>query len=382
MTKPAHRRPQDPVLKLDVANGERVEGAPRFNDTSQSMKKFGVDIQGWENLQARPEGSLLSVVVPCKNEEGILRETHRRLVSVLQQLTANFEIVYVDDGSSDFTFDLLREIRCADSHVRVVRLSRNFGHQVAITAGLEHSSGAAVVLIDADLQDPPEIIPMMVDQWRTGFDVAYGLRTQRDGETLFKLWTARVFYKCIARLSGFPIPADAGDFRLLDRRVVDALLRMPERDRFLRGMISWLGFRQVAVPYRRAARKAGETKYLLLRMLRLAADGVVSFSVLPLRIATWLGFSASLVALVLILYGLYVHAFMKTWVTGWTSLFIAVLFIGGAQLVCLGIIGEYVGRIYGESKQRPLYFVQELLGFEAHTNARHENVNVAVVKPA
>lgn len=317
---------------------------------------------------------LLSVIVPCKNEEAILRETHSRLTSALQQLTMDFEIVYVDDGSTDSTLDLLREIQGTDNRVRIVQLSRNFGHQIATTAGLEYASGDAVVLIDADLQDPPEVIPMMVEQWRDGFDVAYGLRTEREGETLFKLWTARAFYRLINRLSAVPIAVDTGDFRLMDRKVVSALLRMPERDRFLRGMINWLGFRQVGVPYRRAARQAGETKYPLLKMLRFAMDGIASFSVLPLKLATWLGFSASAVAMALILYAMCVHVFTNKWVTGWTSLFIAVLFVGGAQLICLGLIGEYVGRIYGETKQRPLYFVQDLVGFNAEEKTQPEPV--------
>lgn len=306
---------------------------------------------------------LLSIIVPCKNEEAVLRQTQNRLMAVLQPLVPAFEIIYVDDGSTDSTFEVLRQIQSADSRVRIVQFSRNFGHQIAITAGLEHASGDAVVLIDADLQDPPEVIPMMVEQWRKGFDVVYGLRTEREGETLFKLWTAKAFYRILNRLSGVPIAVDTGDFRLMDRKVVNALLDMPEQDRFLRGMVSWLGFRQVAVPYRRAARQLGETKYPLLKMLRLAMDGIASFSVVPLKMATWLGFSASGIALALILYAIGVHLFTNTWVTGWTSLFIAILFVGGAQLVCLGVIGEYVGRIYGEAKRRPLYLVQELVGF-------------------
>ena len=319
-----------------------------------------------ENLRrGKRDIQLLSVIVPCKNEEAVLRETHQRLESVLRQVVTDFEIIYIDDGSTDSTFELLREIQSADNLVRVVQLSRNFGHQIAITAGLEHVSGDAVVLIDADLQDPPEVIPLMVEQWRNGFDVAYGLRTRRDGETFFKLWTADAFYRLINSLSAVPIAMDTGDFRLMDRKVVNALLRMPERDRFLRGMVSWLGFRQVAIPYRRAARVAGQTKYPLLNMLRFAIDGITSFSAIPLKMATWLGFSASALALVLILYAIFVHVFTNRWVTGWTSLFIVVLFMGGAQLICLGIVGEYVGRIYTETKHRPLYAVQELLGFRA-----------------
>jgi dolichol-phosphate mannosyltransferase len=319
-------------------------------------------------------GALLSVVVPCKNEASVLRETHARLISTLRHLAMSVEIVYIDDGSTDSTFDLLREIRSSDNRVRIVKLSRNFGHQIAITAGLEYASGDAVVLIDADLQDPPEVIPALVEQWRNGFEVVYGLRSQRDGETLFKRWTAKVFYRILNRLSGISIALDTGDFRLMDRKVVNALLQMPEQDRFLRGMVSWLGFRQVAVPYHRAARQAGETKYPLLKMLRFAADGIASFSALPLRIATWMGFSASLVALALILYAICVHLLTDKWVTGWTSLFIAILFVGGAQLICLGIIGEYVARIYGETKRRPLYVIQEIVGFAANSSDRQETV--------
>jgi len=333
------------------------------------MKDHNLSAPNWKEAGGDRRLLLLSVIVPCKNEEAVLRETHSRLAGTLQQLPAPFEIIYVDDGSTDSTFDLLREIQGADNRVRIVQLSRNFGHQIATSAGLEHASGDAVVLIDADLQDPPEVIPLMLEQWRNGFDVAYGLRTEREGETRFKLWSARAFYRIVNRLSAVPIAVDTGDFRLMDRKVVHALLRMPEQDRFLRGMINWLGFRQVGVPYRRAARQAGASKYPLLKMLRFATDGIVSFSVLPLRMATWLGFSASAVAMAFIVYALFVHLFTDKWVTGWTSLFTAVLFVGGAQLICLGIIGEYVGRIYGETKRRPLYLVQELLGFRAEEDS-------------
>ncbi|MGO9127633.1 MAG: glycosyltransferase family 2 protein [Terriglobales bacterium] len=336
------------------------------------MRHYSVPAPHWNEPDGNRRVPLLSVIVPCKNEAAVLRETHSRLVSVLQPLATDFEIVYVDDGSTDSTFELLREIQCVDQRMRIVQLSRNFGHQIATTAGLEHASGDAVILIDADLQDPPEVIPLMVEQWRNGFDVAYGLRTARDGETLFKLWTARAFYRAINCLSAVPISVDTGDFRLMDRKVVNALLRMPEQDRFLRGMINWLGFRQVGVPYRRAARRAGETKYPLLKMLRFAMDGIASFSVLPLKMATWLGFSASGLAMALILYAMCVHAFTDRWVAGWTSLFVAVLFMGGAQLIGLGIIGEYIGRIYGETKRRPLYLVQELLGFDAEAKTQQE----------
>jgi dolichol-phosphate mannosyltransferase len=307
---------------------------------------------------------MLSVVVPCKNEESVLQETHARLVGVLKQLGMRYEILYVDDGSTDSTFNLLQGLQRSDASVRVVKLSRNFGHQVAITAGLEHMSGDAVVLIDADLQDPPEVIPEMVERWQQGYDVAFGQRTQREGETAFKLWTAKAFYRLINRLASVNIAVDTGDFRLMSRKVADALLQMPERDRFLRGMVSWLGFRQVAVPYRRAPRHGGETKFSFWKMVYFAVDGIVSFSAVPLKVATLVGFSTSLVALLLILYALFFRLFTKNWVPGWATVFIAVLFVGGVQLISLGIIGEYIGRIYGEIKRRPLYLVEELLGFE------------------
>jgi len=315
---------------------------------------------------ARPP--LLSVVVPCANEQDVLPETHRQLTEALSKIEdLRFEIVYVDDGSRDATPHVLRRLQRSDERVRVVRLSRNFGHQVAITAGMEHAAGDAVVVIDADLQDPPEVIAAFVDQWRRGYEVAYGVRTERNGETAFKLCTAKVFYRLIARLSETEISLDTGDFRLMDRKVVDALLAMPERDRFIRGMVSWLGFSQVPVPYRRAARVAGKTKFSLFKMVRFATDGIVSFSTVPLRLASYLGFAVSGISIIGILIALYARLFGKDWVQGWTSLVIAVLFLGGVQLVCLGIIGEYVGRTYGESKRRPLYLVRERLGFDQVT---------------
>jgi len=309
------------------------------------------------------------------NEEQVLRETNRRLTAVLQQAPVNFEILYVDDGSKDSTADVLRDLQAQDSRIRVIRLSRNFGHQIAITAGLEHAAGDAVVIIDADLQDPPEVILEFLAKWLDGYDVAYGVRTERDGESAFKLWTARVFYRLIGRLSDTNIPVDTGDFRLMDRRVLDALISMPERDRFVRGMVSWLGFSQVAVPYHRAPRAAGSTKFSLFKMVRFALDGIFSFSILPLRLATWTGFAASGLAVLGIITVL-LDSFFKVpgMVKGWSSTVIAVLFIGGVQLICIGIIGEYVGRIYGESKRRPLYIVRERMGFDAQNQAAARSV--------
>jgi len=317
---------------------------------------------------------LISVIVPCYNEEQVIVETNRQLAATLAVLDdLDFEVIYVDDGSGDKTVDLLRAIQSADEHTRVVRLARNFGHQLAVSAGLEHAAGDAVVIIDADLQDPPEVIPEMVARWRDGYHVVYGMRTDRPGETAFKLWTAKLFYRFINRLSKVQIPIDVGDFRLLDRRVVDVLLSMPERDRFLRGMVSWIGFRQVAVMYRRGERRAGESKYPLFKMLQFAADGVLSFSLTPLRLALWVGFLSIGMAFAGILYALIIRLYTNDWVRGWTSIFTAVLFIGGAQLVTLGIIGEYIGRIYAEVKRRPLYVIEERLGFGKAATERVES---------
>ncbi len=308
---------------------------------------------------------LISVVVPCFNEQEVVRDTHRRLSATLAALGGlRYELVYVDDGSRDATRTLLRELQAADAHVRLVLLSRNFGHQLAVTAGIDHARGAAVVLIDADLQDPPEVIETMLARWREGYQVVYGVRSERQGETAFKRATARVFYRLLNRLADVDIPLDTGDFRLMDRQVVEALRSMPERDRFLRGMVSWAGFRATAVPYRREPRLAGESKYPLWKMVRFAVDGILSFSHSPLRLATWIGVAASGLALLGMVYAIAMRLFTDVWVPGWTLLFVAVTFFGGVQLLSLGIIGEYVGRIYSESKRRPLYLVAERVGFD------------------
>ena len=307
---------------------------------------------------------LLSVVVPCFDEEAVIRETHRRLVATLETVPElDFELVYVDDGSRDATLEVLRELRHTDARARVLALSRNFGHQIAVTAGLQHVAGQVVVIIDADLQDPPEVIPEMLDRWRAGVDIAYGVRTGRDGETIFKRWTASAFYRLLDRITNISIPLDTGDFRLMDRAAVDAFLTMPERDRFVRGMVAWTGFRQEPVPYRRAARAAGATKYPFGKMVRLTMDGIMSFSLAPLRLATWLGFLALGLAVAGIAHTFVPRLFTAVSVSGWSLLLISVLFLGGVQLVVLGILGEYMGRIYGEVKQRPLYLVKERLGF-------------------
>jgi glycosyltransferase involved in cell wall biosynthesis len=311
-----------------------------------------------------PLKMLVSVIVPCYNEEQVIVKTNHEIVATLAAVQGiDFEIIYVDDGSRDATPEMLHAIQAADKHARVVLLSRNFGHQLAVSAGLEHAAGDAAVIIDADLQDPPAVIPEMIERWRDGYDVVYGVRGERPGETALKLWTAKAFYRLINRISEIEIPLDVGDFRLLDRKVVDVLLAMPERDRFLRGMVSWIGFRQVAVLYNRAPRRAGQSKYPLMKMVRFAVDSVISFSFAPLRLAIWGGFIALGASFVGIVYALVIRLYTTDWVKGWASIFTAVLFLGGVQLITLGIVGEYVGRIYAEVKLRPLFVVRERLGF-------------------
>jgi glycosyltransferase involved in cell wall biosynthesis len=313
---------------------------------------------------------LLSVIIPCYNEDAVLRATHERLTSVLRGMGGvDYELIFVNDGSRDRTQQILAELQLFDPHMRVLLLSRNFGHQIAVTAGLEEATGAAVVIIDADLQDPPEVIPQMVQLWREGNEVVYGIRLEREGESRFKLWTAKAFYRVINRLSETKMPLDAGDFRLIDRKVVEVIKAMPERARFLRGMVSWAGFRQVALPYDRAGRHAGESKYPLRKMIHFAMDGIISFSLVPLKMAIWTGFLAIWIAVAGIIVAIVDRLLEKDLTRGWASLFVAVLFMGGVQLVSLGILGEYLGRIYTEVKRRPLYVVQERLGFPA-SNAK------------
>ena len=301
---------------------------------------------------------LLSVVAPVYNEEELLDEFYSRVCSALQGL--HFELVLVDDGSSDSTPELLDRLASGDPRVHVVYLSRNFGHQTALTAGLDHARGDAVVMIDADLQDPPELIPRMLDHWRGGCDVVYAVREHRDGESRFKLSTARWFYKLFDWLTTVELQHNSGDFRLLDRRALDALLSMRERSRFLRGMTVWVGYRQAAVPYKRDSRFAGETKYTLGKMLRFSLDAISSFSHRPLQLATLFGFVISTLAFIAIPVVI-VLRILGSYLPGFSSITIAILLLGGIQLIALGIIGEYVGRIYDEVKGRPLYLVRSRL---------------------
>jgi dolichol-phosphate mannosyltransferase len=309
---------------------------------------------------------LISVVIPCYNEEEVLLHCHSRLTQVLESLeNSEYELVYVNDGSSDRTDDILRHLNQTSPQTRVVMLSRNFGHQAAVTAGLTAAAGQCIVIIDADLQDPPEVILEMLDRWHQGYEVVYGIRETRAGESGFKLRSAQLFYRLINKLSDVHIPLDTGDFRLLDRRAVNALLAMPERHRLLRGMASWIGFRQFGLKYAREARFAGSTKYPLRKMLNLALDGIFSFSTVPLRFVTILGILTSALAAAGILYSLAVRIFSSHWVAGWATLILAVLFTGGVEMFCFGILGEYIGRIYTEIKQRPLFIVREMLELNA-----------------
>jgi dolichol-phosphate mannosyltransferase len=291
---------------------------------------------------------------------GSVGELHERLTRVLEPL-GSYEIVIVDDGSRDGTWEALRELAAADPHLRLVRLSRNFGHQVAMTAGLDAARGDAVVCMDGDLQDPPEVIGELLARWREGYDVVFAVRRSRHGETRYKRWTARLFYRAIGRMSPVEIPAEAGDFRLLSRRAADALRAMPERARFLRGMSSWIGFRQIGVPYDREPRKQGETKYPTRKMVRFATDAVTSFSTTPLKLLATLGFVLVGFCAAFLVYTLYKRLFTDDTVQGWTSVVVVVLLIGGVQLLSLGVMGQYVARIYDEVKGRPLYVVSEFV---------------------
>jgi dolichol-phosphate mannosyltransferase len=308
----------------------------------------------------------ISIVAPVYNEEEVLPELVRRVRAVMEETGESWEMVLVDDGSHDRSAQMIAELHEADSRVTGVSFSRNFGFQIAVTAGLDHAQGDAVILTDADLQDPPEVYPRMIAKWREGYDVVYGIRTSREGETWFKLMTAKLFYRLIYRITSVDIPLDTGDFRLIDRCVVDAVRHMPERNRFLRGMIPWVGYRQTGIEYERVARYAGESKFSKVsQMLPFAVDAVTSFSYFPLRIATYLGFIIAVISGLAILSVIFLRLFgPDTPLLGQATTLVAVLFLGGVQLISLGIIGEYLGRIYDEVKGRPLYLVDKKWEFE------------------
>lgn len=315
----------------------------------------------------------LSIVIPTYNEEQVLPELYRRLHQMLVNISGAYEIIFVDDGSTDKTRDILRDLREKDSCVKLLFLSRNFGHQIAITAGIDYTTGENVVVMDADLQDPPEVIPKMLEQRAKGYDIVYAVRTQRHGETVFKLLTARFFYKLLNKLTGLKMPVGVGDFRLLSRRAADKLKRLREQNRYVRGLACWIGYPQTAVYFERPSRYAGKTKFNTLKMLRFALDGITSFSYIPLRLAMFFGFFIALICLIYILYVLFLKITGGYLVQGWPSTIVAVLFIGAIQLICLGIIGEYIGRIYDEAKKRPIYIVSQSFGFDEQSHDLKES---------
>jgi dolichol-phosphate mannosyltransferase len=307
---------------------------------------------------------LLSIVIPCYNEQEVITETIKRLKAFAEGLkNLQVEFIFVDDGSRDQTRSMLKSFASDDSRIKIVGFARNFGHQIAVTAGVDAARGDAVVLIDADLQDPPEVVHEMIKKWEEGYDVVYGTRTERPGESAFKLATARLFYRVLNKLSSVPIPLDTGDFRLMSRPVVDVLRAMPERDRFIRGMVSWVGFKQIALPYKRAQRFAGETKYPLKKMLTFAFDGILSFSSKPLELSLVLGMGITALSTLGTLGIIAQRIFVGNWVSLELIVLVAVSLLGGLQLLCMGILGQYIGRIYNEIKNRPLYTVQEYQGF-------------------
>ncbi len=303
---------------------------------------------------------MLSVVIPVFNESEVIGAFYDRISKVMDSLNSvSYEMIFVDDGSIDNSYQILVDLANSDTNVRVVKFSRNFGHQTAITAGIDLSKGDAVVIIDVDLQDPPELIKTFIGKWEEGYDVVYGVREKREGESRMKLLTATLFYRILKMLVKIDIPLDVGDFKLISRRVVKQLVALRERDRFVRGLISWVGFKQTGVHYARDKRYTGETKYPYGKMIRFAIDGITSFSSIPLKLSTWLGYLTSLLAFVYMCYVFFQKIFGYT-VQGWATIMVGMFFLGGVQLICLGIIGEYIGRIFNEIKQRPLYVIEEM----------------------
>lgn len=307
------------------------------------------------------ERPVLSLVLPVFNEEPVLPELRVRLEAFLETVGVPWEVVFVDDGSEDRSLELLRDLCEGDDRYKLLSFSRNFGHQLAITAGMDVAEGEAVVVMDADLQDPPEVVSEMLARWREGFDVVYGVRERREKEGLFKRGTAYLFYRLLRAVVGVPIPIDTGDFRLISRRVVLTMRALRETNRFIRGMVAWAGFKQTAVRYVRKARFAGETHYPLRKMVRFALDGITSFSTVPLKIATWLGMMAGMIGILVALWAGWGRLYGQGTVPGWATIMIAVSLASSAQLLMTGILGEYVGRIYEEIKRRPLYIVAETM---------------------
>jgi len=340
------KRTAEGLLEPQAARGEGVV-ARSLGDRDSGLRPSGLP--------------LISVVAPVFNEVDLIGLFLQRTSAAMQAIPGtDYQIVLVDDASSDGSWERMVQLADDDPHVVLVRLARNFGHQIAITAGVDVAQGDAVVVIDSDLQDPPEVIEAMVQRWREGYDVVYGVRAARAGETRAKLWTASLFYRVLRRFTNIDIPVDVGDFRLLSRRAASQLRELREKDRFVRGLVSWMGYRQSGIEYERDERVAGETKYPLGKMIKFAADGITSFSTVPLKLASWMGYLASAFAF-LYLFSVFVQKWMGQTVDGWATIMVAMLFVGGVQLICLGIMGEYIGRIFNEVKPRPVYVVEELV---------------------
>ena len=301
----------------------------------------------------------ISVIVPIYNEEQVIHELYHRLRKTVSQISGNYELIFVNDGSKDLSFPEILKLSEQNPRVFYINFSRNFGHQIAVTAGLEASNGKAVVIIDGDLQDPPELIADLFKKYQEGYDVVYAKRKERKGESAFKRITAKLFYRILKRITSIDIPLDTGDFRLMDRKVVDYLDQMPEQNKFLRGQIAWLGFKQAEVLFNRDKRKHGNTGYSLGKMLRFAMDGITGFSDKPLQLVTRLGFAISFVSFIIILYAIYAHFILDRTITGWTSLIVSSMFIGGVQLISIGMIGEYISRINKNVLKRPLYIIEK-----------------------
>lgn len=333
----------------------------------------------WASILNTDQRQLISIVVPAFNEEAVLSHFHQKISGVLSEQPFNFEIVYINDGSSDNTLSIIKELRQADKQVTLIDLSRNFGKEIALTAGLQKAAGDAVVVIDADLQDPPELIPELIREWQNGYDVVYAQRSHRKGESLLKRTTAHFFYRIIQRISKITIPEDTGDFRILSRRAVNALNTFNEQHRFMKGLFAWIGYRQKAVQYQRDPRHSGETKWNYWKLWNFALDGITSFTIAPLKISTYLGLLTAVGAFG---YGIYMVIETLIYgnpVPGYPSLIVIILILGGVQLVAIGILGEYLGRIFNETKGRPLYFVNEYLP-SASASSRQAASNPSIEK--
>ena len=304
-----------------------------------------------------------SIILPVFNEQDNLLKLHQRLTGAIDSITTDYEMIFIDDCSNDNSYETLKALNEQDLRVKIIKFTKNCGHQIAITCGLDFAEGDAAIIMDADLQDPPEVIPKFIEKHEQGYEIVYAIREKREGETFFKKVTAFFFYRIMKVFTNIEMPLDAGDFRLIDRKVIDSLKSMQERNKFLRGLIVWTGYSQIGVPFRRDARNAGTTKYTTLKMFKLAFDGIFSFSNIPLRFATIFGLLISVLSFLFAIFALYLK-FSSNTVLGWTSLLLTILFIGGVQLMTIGIIGEYLGRIYDEVKMRPLYIIKKKIGFK------------------